>query len=76
MSSQILSELLTAKQAQAVLPFSLAWYNKNRWLKTGLPYVKIGGRVFYRRSDLIAFTENHVQRPASDAAPATASEAA
>jgi len=56
-------DLLTAKQSRAVLPFSLAWYAKNRWLGTGPRWYKIANRAFYRRSDLIAYVEANLRVP-------------
>jgi len=31
---------------------SLAWYRRQRFLKTGAPFIRIGNRVFYRRGEL------------------------
>lgn len=39
----------------------------------GLPHVKIGSRVFYRRSDVLTFIGANVRRSTSDVGPANGS---
>lgn len=46
-------DLLTQKEAAAMLRMSEAWFERQRWKKTGIPYIKIGGRVFYDKKDLL-----------------------
>jgi len=31
----------------------------DRWKKSGIPYRKMGGKVLYRKSDVVAFLESH-----------------
>jgi len=40
------------------LPFSLAWLRKCRGKKTGIPFVKICGRVRYRQQEVEAWVLN------------------
>lgn len=58
-SDQILrlsTDLLDEKRAQTEeLPMSLAWFRRARLLGGGPPFIRIGSRVFYRRSDLKAW---------------------
>jgi hypothetical protein len=49
--------VVNEKQAQAILPMSLAWFRKKR-LRTesdGPRFLKIGSRVFYRVSELYSY---------------------
>ena len=50
-------DLLTESEARAQeLPMSLAWYRRKRLCGgEGPPFVRIGNRVFYRRSELRAW---------------------
>lgn len=46
--------------------FSGPWLRKNRRLKTGPPFIRIGRMVFYRKSDLDAFVAAHKVEPNGD----------
>lgn len=46
-------ELLTQKEAASILRMSESWFERKRWEKKGVPYIKIGGRVFYDKQDLL-----------------------
>jgi hypothetical protein len=37
-----------------------------RWLGEGLPFIKLGGRVVYRLSDIEAYEKAQVRRSTSD----------
>jgi excisionase family DNA binding protein len=56
-------ELLDPRQASEVLDVSegtlAVWRSSKRY---GLPYVKVGRKVRYRRADLIAWLEKRVQQ--------------
>jgi len=54
---------LTVKQAREIIALSAAWFAKCRWLKSGSPYLKIGSKIFYRKSDLAAYAEQHMRGP-------------
>jgi hypothetical protein len=46
-------DLLTEREArEQELPMSLAWYRRKRLAGGGPPFVRIGNRIFYRRTDL------------------------
>jgi hypothetical protein len=45
-------DLLTPRQARTELPLSLAWFAKQRLIGNGPPWIRISGRVFYRRGEL------------------------
>lgn len=52
---------LYAPEDDALRPFgSEQTLAQNRSMKRGLPYCKIGKRVFYRGSDILAAIENSV----------------
>lgn len=63
--SLCLSDLLTPDQAAAALGLShrtlAAWRSSRR---NPLPWVKVGSRVRYRRSDLLAWIESRTQNGA------------
>ena len=59
---------LTIPQAREILPMSAAWYAKARCERNGPSFVKIGQRVFYPKSSLIAFAEAHTVKPAAESA--------
>lgn len=42
---------------------------KQRMVATGCPFVRIGGRVFYRRADVLAHVASHLKRHTSEALP-------
>ena len=48
-------DLLTQKEAAAMIRMSEAWFERQRWEHKGIPHIKIGNRVFYERQDLIAW---------------------
>ena len=48
---------LTVGEARKVLPMSLPWYALRRRDRNGPPFVRVGSRVFYPESGLIAWTK-------------------
>ena len=50
-------ELLTQKETAKMLRMSEAWFERQRWEKKGIPYVKVGGRVFYDQQHVAAWLE-------------------
>lgn len=46
-------DLLTQKEAAELIKKSESWFEHKRWEKKGIPYIKVGGRVFYDRKDLL-----------------------
>ena len=57
------SELLREPEVKRQYRFTGAWLRKNRRLKTGPPFVRVGRMVFYKRSDLDAFVTAHRVEP-------------
>lgn len=47
--------LFTQTTIAAVLCISVKTLESNRWLKEGINYIKMGGRVLYRKSDVIKY---------------------
>jgi hypothetical protein len=60
------SELLTPKECADYLRRSVRTLDRDRAEGLGCPYVRIGGRIFYRRSDLDRFIALHVRGDAGD----------
>lgn len=56
-------DLLTQKEASAMIRMSEAWFERQRWVGKGIPYIKIGGRVFYEREDLVSWVKNQKNHP-------------
>ena len=60
---------VTPEMASKIMYRSLGALANDRWLRKGLPYIKIagrgrrGGRVLYDRRDIEAFLEDHKIRP-------------
>jgi hypothetical protein len=50
-----LSTLFNQKIIAAVLSCSTQLLERNRWAGGGVPYLKIGRKVLYRKSDVLAF---------------------
>lgn len=56
--------LLTAKQAARYLSISTKWLANQRWQGTGPKFLRVGGAIRYRVSDLEKFLEEAVVQPA------------
>lgn len=55
--------LLTAKQAARYLSISTKWLANQRWQGTGPKFLRVGGAIRYRVSDLELFLEEAVVQP-------------
>jgi len=55
-------ELLTATEYARLRRCSLRTLDRERANRCGCPYVRLGGRVFYRRSDIERYIETLVRR--------------
>ena len=53
--------LLTARETAQYLRCSLRTLDRERADGRGIPYVRIGGRIRYRRADVEAFVAAHVR---------------
>ena len=58
--------LLTAKQAARYLSISTKWLANQRWKGAGPKFIRVGGAVRYRVSDLEQFLEEAVVQPAGE----------
>lgn len=53
------SALFSQTTVAAILDCSLATIERDRWAGTGIPFVKIGRLVRYRKADIDAWLGNH-----------------
>jgi hypothetical protein len=60
------TELLTPKECSEYRRCSLRKLDRERAEQRGCPYVRIDGRIFYRRSDVDRFISAHVSGGAPD----------
>ena len=61
------SALFNQKTIAAVLSCSTQLLERNRWAGTSVPYLKIGRKVLYRKSDVLGFLQQQkVYRSTSD----------
>ena len=60
------NELLTPAEYAQLRRCSLRTLDRERANRSGCPYVRLGGRLFYRRSDIDHFIETNVSRPSDD----------
>ena len=58
--------LLTAKQAAHYLSISTKWLANQRWQGTAPKFIRVGGAVRYRISDLEQFLEEAVVQPSGE----------
>jgi len=59
--------LLTARETARLLRCSLRTLDRERADGRGCPFVRIGGRIRYRRADVEAFVKAHLRGHASEA---------
>lgn len=50
-------KLITAKELAEILGVSQETLAQNRYLGTGVPYIKVGARIRYSLDDVIAYLE-------------------
>ena len=60
------NELLTRDEYARLRRCSLSTLDRERANHSGCPYVRLGGRLFYRRSDIDHFIETKVSRPSDE----------
>lgn len=61
------SSLFNQQTIAAVLSCSTQLLERNRWAGSGVPYIKIGHKVLYRKSDVLDFLQQQkVYRSTSD----------
>ena len=56
-------DLLTQKEAAVMIRMSEAWFERQRWEHKGIPYIKIGGRVFYDKDDVVSWIKKRKTSP-------------
>lgn len=54
------SALFAQETVAAILNCSLATIERDRWIGSGIPFIKIGRLVRYRKSDIRLWLEQHV----------------
>jgi excisionase family DNA binding protein len=64
-----MTELLTALETAQLLRCSLRTLDRERSDGRGCPFVRIGGRIRYRRADVEAFIAAHVRGPVTGVVP-------
>jgi hypothetical protein len=57
-----ISALFTQKTIAAVLSCSTQLLERNRWAGGGIPYLKIGRKVLYRKSDVLEYIQQQQLR--------------
>jgi len=57
MSIKSFPKLLNQKEVSLIIRKSVAWLERQRWLKEGIPYLKIGRNVRYQEEDVLRFLE-------------------
>ena len=62
-----MTELLTALETARLLRCSLRTLDRERAEGRGCPFVRMGGRIRYRRADVEAFVKAHLRGHASEA---------
>lgn len=55
-------ELMTQTEAAKMLRMSESWLERQRWEHKGIPYLKIGGRVFYEKQDILTWIKQQKQK--------------
>ena len=53
------STLFAQETVAAILNCSLATIERDRWIGNGIPFIKIGRMVRYRKSDISLWLESH-----------------
>lgn len=64
-----MEELLTAAETAQILRCSLRTLDRERAVGNGCPFVRLGGRIRYRRSDIDAFVAANVRGHATGMVP-------
>jgi hypothetical protein len=60
------TELLTPAEYARLRRCSLRTLDRERATRSGCPYVRLGGRLFYRRSDIDQFIATNVSPPSDE----------
>jgi hypothetical protein len=69
-----LETLLTEQEYARITKRSVASVRRDRLLKQGCPYVKLGALVRYRPEDIRAYLDRSLRQPPANSQPAGASK--
>ena len=58
-------DFLKPAEAAALLRTTTNTLQQDRYLRRGVPYIKIGGRILYARADILAFLVANRSEPAA-----------
>jgi hypothetical protein len=64
--NKMLPRLLTEDEVRAITHDSKSKLAQDRVRGNGIPFVKLGSKVFYRESDVLAFIEQRVFRSTAE----------
>ena len=56
-------EYLREKDVSAMTGISVSTLRNQWWKMKGLPYIKMGGSIIYRRKDIVEYLESHLISP-------------
>lgn len=65
-TSQSKPKLFKETEVSKEYNLSLSWLRNARWKGDGIPFVKLGGSVFYRPEDIDAYIERNLRRSTSE----------
>jgi predicted DNA-binding transcriptional regulator AlpA len=54
-----MDRLLSQKEVARLIGMSEAWLERRRWAGGGIPYLKCGRAVRYRRDDVVKYLEDN-----------------
>jgi hypothetical protein len=58
-------ELLKPAEAAALLRTTTNTLQQDRYMRRGVPYIKLGNRVLYARNDIVAYLNANRSEPAA-----------
>jgi hypothetical protein len=64
-------EFLTTNEYARLRRCSRRTLERERAIGSGCPYVRLGGRILYRRSDITRHIEKHIRNSCADLDPAS-----
>jgi hypothetical protein len=66
LNNQIKPRLYKETQVSTEYNLSLTWLRNARWKGNGIPFVKLGGSVFYRPEDIDAYILTNLRHSTSE----------
>lgn len=58
-------QLFRTETIAAVLECSVANLVRDRWLQTGIPYIRVGRKIRYRKADVLFWLNDHTHHHGS-----------